>query len=373
MRKEIQMKKPLILAGALYIFANAAASGSTAIFPPNGVNTDKSFVDAFGMLLAAKYRNVSGQDVINPVKAGRAISEDSSLTAAAQKLNVSEYIEIDAVGLYLSRREKAEYEYIDAGEQTIVVKIKENDDDDDDDQDLLDNHKTVVTATRRTAEGERVHTVEMTLVTYGDIEESTDRIARALYQKVSVDEVRGLQNVTRREGLGKNKVFIDNLKGLKIGFMYPVADNVELTSILSIAYNHRFDSDRFFLEFGAGGRLPTKMEPEENRFYGGAFLHMGGSYYLLRTITGLHAGLGVSPHFVIGSNDDALTIGIMPYIQVGFAFPRNYKMQGLINLKIGQNMLPITTGSDSTWYGDNYLPPKESYPTEIGIEMGMAF
>ncbi|MBD3391621.1 MAG: hypothetical protein GF418_06190 [Chitinivibrionales bacterium] len=347
-----------------------------AVFPAQGVNTDQSFVDAFGMLLASKYRKISGKDVLPPTKAGRAIGTDSSLVEAARELNASEYLEIEAVGLYLSRKERARVELGEGAEsKTIVVRIdNDDDDDDDDDQDLLDNHKTVVTVTRRDAStGGRIHTVEMTLVTYGDIEESTDRIAEALFKKVSVEEVLGMHNVTRREGMGYNKLFVDNLKGVKIGFIYPLARNAEIVSIVSIGYNHRFDSEKFFMEFGAGGRLPTRIDMEEQRCYGGPYLQIGGSYYFLRGIFGLHGGLGLSPHFNMVGNE-GIEVGLVPYIQFGGSFPRNSKMQAFLNVKAGQNVMPIITGRDpSSWSSATYPPPVESHPTEVGIELGLGF
>jgi hypothetical protein len=372
------MRRSLLLAAVLWAACAASAKETVAVFPVNGVNTDISFVDAFGMLLATKYRNVSEDEVISPIKAGRAIAEDSSLSQAAMQLGASEYIEIDAVGLYLSRRERAKYEFGHGAEKTIIVKVEDDDDDDDDDEDddqeLLDNHKTIVSATRRDAGGNEIHTVEMTLVTYGDIEESTDRIARALYQKVSPEEVRGLDNVTRREGMGNNKVFVDNLKGVKFGFLQPLASGVEISSMVSFGYNHRFDSKKFFLEFGAGARLPTSRDPETQRFYGGAYLQMGGSYYLTQDIVALSLGLGVHPHFVLGPVQS--DIGVLPYVQFGVSFPRNGQMQGILNLKVGQNALPITTGflaQEIAFDDDIYSEKKESYPTEIGLEMGLAF
>lgn len=371
------MRFPVFFICAVIFVNSMIYAADVAVFPVQGVNTDKSFVDAFGMLLAAKYGKHSGLDVLPPTKSARAIEEDSSLSTAAHRLGVKEYLETEAIGLYISRREKAEVEYAsDSGKQTIIVKVEKEDDDDDDDSDqkLLDKHKTVVTVTRRNSSGDKIHSAEMTLLTYGDIEESTDRMAEALHKKLSIDEVLGLYNVTRREGMGRNKVFVDNLKGVKVGFIYPADRDYTLVNIVTIGYNHRMDSEKFFLEFGVGGKLPTNMDTEKYRLYGGVYLHVGGSYYIVKEIAGVHVGLGLSPHINIGAIGSGVQVGLVPFFQFGISVPRNSKVQALINLKIGQNVLAIKTGRDSTSiYSPDYPPEAEHYPTEIGFEMGIGF
>jgi hypothetical protein len=376
MNHKIVFVASALLAASVSVFAE----GIVAVFPAHGVNTDKSFVDAFGMLLAAKYRKLSGLDVLPPTKTSNAIGTENDLNSAARQLNSIEYIETEAVGLYLSRKEKAEVEGPDG--KTIIVKIEREDDDDDDDnddddQELLDNHKTIVTVTRRsTSTGERIHSVEMTLVTYGDIEESTDRIAQALFKKVTVEQVIGLNNVTRREGMGHNKMSVDKLKGVKLGYIYPVAKDVHLVNIITIGYNQRFDSEKFFLEMGAGGRIPTDLYASEKRKYGGAYMHVGGGYYFIRSILGVHGGLGVSPHINFFSSD-GIALGLVPFVQAGVSFPRNSRLQGMFNFKLGQNVIGIKTGNDpdNYYYGDDESEPvvKQSFPTEIGVEFGLGF
>lgn len=369
------MRYAAILMTATIMLSSSYAE-KIAIFPALGVNTDQSFVDAFGMLLANKYSKVSGAEVLSPVKSGRALGEDSSLVTAAQKLGVSEYLEIEAVGLYLSRKEKIALPLAttsENGKQTIVVKIDNDDNDDnDDDQELLDNHKTVVKVTRRDSRGDRIFAAEMTLVTYGDIEESTDRFAHALFQKVAPEEVRGLKNVTRREGMGNNKLFIDKLKGIRIGFWHPMAKEVSLQNMVTIAYSQRFDSETFYLEFGAGAKIPTSMKADK-RYYGGPYMDINGSYYFLKGVTGVYAGIGVSPYVNVAA-DEGVEIGVPPYIQFGMAIPRNGKMQGIVNVKILQNVMEISTGDSPNGYSSSSdLPLKHSYPTEVGIEFGIAF
>ncbi len=359
---------------------SSSISAKVAVFPPQGVNADKSFLNAFGTVLANKYRKISDQEVISPRISSKAISEDSSLVDAAQKLGVDEYLETEAVGLYVSRKEKVELTNSGASgdKQPIILKI-ENDSKGSrkavENQELLDNHKTIVSVIRRNSSGKKIHMVEMTLLTYGDIEESTDRMARALFQKVSVDEVIRKDNITRKEEMRENRLFVESLKGIKMGIFHPADSDVDFTSIVNIGYNQRMETDKMFFEFGINAKLPTKFE-SDNR-YGGVQLEMGGSFFLPPKVSGLYAGLGVSPYLNFGNMYYGLQIGVLPFFQLGITFPKASSIRGFVHFKIGQNAIKVRTGGDEEYdyETDSYIENEstESYPTEIGAEFGIGF
>ncbi len=379
----------LFLATVLSVTLSVSAEKTIAVFPPHGVNTDQSFLDAFGMLLTTKYRNLVEGEVLAPHAARRAVSDSTTLVEAARRLNADEYLEIEAVGLYLSRTEKTRYELqgLEGQNQTIIVKLDPDEDDDEviDDQKLLDDHKTVVTVTRRGRNGDRIHQVEMTLVTYGDIEESTDRIAKALHRGVSADAVRGPENVTRREGMQRNKLFTESHKGIKVGVFQPVYQDFVFSNIATIGYNHRMESEKFFFELGVNAKIPTELGSDDKRIYGGVQMEMGGSYFLTPGAFGLYTGLGVSPFLNIGSiaSSEGPQIGILPFVQFGASFPRTTSMRAFVNFKFGYNAAELTTGKPSTTrYSYGYEeaeeipgnPPKEdTRPFELGIEFGIGF
>ncbi len=267
------MRRSVVAAVLVCGMAALVSAGNVAVFPAIGVNADRSYIDAFGMLLAKKYEAVSGQSVIDPLRSGRALGADSNYTAAAESLGVTEYIELTAIGLYLSRKEKTYYErgaeYGGSERTVILVRERDRDDDDDDedddDQKMLDNNKTVVTAIRRDGSGNILHKAELTLVTYGDIEEASDRLATALFRKISVEEARNLENITRREGMGHNKLFVEKLTGVKVGGYYPVIRDGTMTGFATVGFDMRMESQKFFLEFGAGGRIPGAMIDESKK------------------------------------------------------------------------------------------------------------
>ncbi len=346
-----------------------------AVFPAQSVNTDKSFADAFGMVLSYKYGEISGQKVLNPLKAAGAIDSDANLVKAASRLGVPEYLEIEAVGLYPSKREEL-LETVDSVKGTHVyvnVKSDVNDNGDASDQKLLDNGKTIVTVTRRNQSGAEIYKVEMTLLTYGDIQESCDRIAKALWYKVPVEKTQTLDNITRREGLGKNQLFTQNHKGIKIAAIYPLGYNGEkYSSIVGIGYDMRFDSEKFFLECGAGAHIPTMMSDSSSHSYGGVAFEFGADYFLLPGTIGLYTGGGIAPLLNIGtSGNSPLQFALAPYVQIGVVMPRASRAQFFFDFRISQQIIGINSNSTTNDFSGNGSAQTTTWPFEIGFDLGM--
>lgn len=365
------MKKLCVTIFCLMIMGNAFAT-KIAVFPVQTTNADKSFADAFGMLLANKYAKVANCTAIPPVKSGKFIPADGNLAAAAQALGADEYLEITAVGLYISRKEAREtFGDSSSGKQVII--IKENGDKGDSpeksDQQLLDNSKTIVTVARKNASGSDIYQTEMTLLTYGDIEESTERIAASLYQKISIDKTRGMTNITRREGMGYNQLWARRSKGIKMGVFKPFSFDTTFSTVVTIGFDYKVDLNRFYLEFGVGGRLPTGLSDDSTRYYGGNYFEIGGGYYVIDNTFGMFVGAGIIPFFNwadLGGN----FLGLPVYVQVGATTPRNSSVRFFGDVRIALNSIPVATGSASD-YGT--LKKRKDYPLEVGFEIGIGW
>jgi hypothetical protein len=359
-----------------------------AVFPVQGVNTDKSFADAFGMILSHRYAVVTGRNVLTPLKAAHALESDSNYSKAAAKLGVSEYLEIEAVGLYLSRKEEQQFT-VDSSTGTKVfvnVKASASDNTEKSDQKLLDDSKTIVTVTRRDRTGTQLYRVEMTLLTYGDIEESCDRIAQALWRKVPLDQTRTMDNITRREGMGKNQLFAQKHKGVKVAAIYPLGYNGQkYSSMVGIGYDMRFDAEKFFMEFGVGGRIPTAMYDSTSYQYGGVAIEIGADYFLMPGNFGLYVGGGIVPllNFFGGNTLDGgspFQFGLAPYVQIGMVMPRQSRAQFFVDLRISQHLMAmkssytqnVYTGTDPYSYTTVTHETTER-PFEIGFDLGMQF
>jgi len=367
----------LVLTAAL-----VASAEDVAVFPAQGVNTDRSYIDAFGMVLSQKYAKISGKKVLSPLKAAKALSGDSSHVQAAAKLGVSEYLEIEAVGLYLSKKEVKELMTDSANGTHVFVNVNGNSDHGStDDQELLDNHKTIVTVARMGAGGNEIYKVEMTLVTYGDIEEASDRISQALFQRIPIDQTRGMTNITRREGMGNNRMYTEKRKGIKVGGVFPYSwqNNVPVSSMVTIGFDMRFDTERYFLEVGGGGKIPTSMYDSKSNAYGGGYLEVGGDYYIHPGNIGWYVGGGVIPGIIASSGGNSgISFGLAPYIQTGVMFPRMSRAAFYGEFRIAQHVMPITAGYTTTDSTGLYYPYETTHttvmrPLEFSVDFGMCW
>ena len=365
----------------LMLFAAMLFAEDVAVFPPEGVNTDRSYVDAFGMVLSQKYAKVSGLKVLSPLKAAKGMANDSDHVQAAAKLGVSEYLEIEAVGLYLSKKEARELIHDSARGTNVYVNVDNSNSSSADDQEKLDNQKTIVNVSRMDKSGHEIYKVEMTLVTYGDIEEASDRIAQALWRKIPIEQTRSMTNITRREGMGNNRMYSEKRKGIKIGGVFPYSwqQNVPVSSMVTIGFDMRFDQERYFLEVGGGGKIPTGMYDLKSNSYGGGYFDLGGDYYLIPGNVAWYLGGGVLPAIIMSlSGNSGVSFGLAPYIQTGVMLPRMWKTAFYAEIRVAQHIMPINTGyqTDST---DIYGYPMTTYhntvmrPIEFAINFGICW
>ncbi len=362
---------------ALLLCATVSAD-KIAIFPTQQTNADQSFADAFCQLLASKYENISGQTVIPPQKSGKVFDSLGDYSKAATALGADEYIEIKAIGLYISRKEIIGYDSSRRNVQ-IVISSDGSKDKDEKDQDILDNSKTIVTTTRYSKDGTKVYRSELTLLTYGDIEESTERFVLSLYKKLPIDQVRGMTNVTRRERMGNNQLFSQKIKGFKFGVIMPtvLGKKTPVSSMLTIGFHYKLDSEKWMIDLGAGGRIPGSMHNDSLLSYGGFNAELGMNYYLVSDIYGIYFGGGINPFINFFEFNNHL-LGVAPYILLGFIMPRNSAMKFYAEIKIAQQVIPFSTTvfdtSTGTYPTYNYAKPgPRVYPTELGISFGIGW
>jgi hypothetical protein len=229
--------------------------------------------------------------------------------------------------------------------------------------------------------GATIYKVEMTLVTYGDIEEASDRIAEALFRRVPVEQTKSLTNITRREGMGNNRTFTEKRKGIKIGGMFPYSwqTNVSVSSIVTIGFDMRLDAEKYFLEIGGGGKIPTSMYNTTSNSYGGGYFDLGGDYYIIPGNITWYVGGGISPGIVLNSgSDNPISFGLAPYLQTGIMMPRTSRTAFFAEFRIGQNIMPISAGytADST---DSYGYTYQAYhttvmrPLEFSVNFGICW
>jgi hypothetical protein len=167
--------------------------------------------------------------------------------------------------------------------------------------------------------------------------------------------------------MGYNQMWARRSKGIKMGVFKPFSADTTFSSIVSIGFDYKVDLNRYYLEFGVGGRLPTGLSNDSIRSYGGNYFELGGGYYIVDNTFGLFAGAGIIPFFNwmdLGGSFLALPI----YVQIGATTPRNSSVRFFGDLRIAQNTIAVVSGTDYS-----LLRKRKDYPTEIGFELGIAW
>jgi hypothetical protein len=293
----------------IILSANAASAAEVAVLPVHGTNITSGEAEAIGAILRDAYAEIAGRDV----------SESKDPSGAA------EYIE------------------------TSVIRLQT---------------KLVIRATLFAAGGTPVWTADITAASLDDVPPAADRLARALHERRDVAETQTLKNITKTETSAPNRVATEKVMGVKTAYIIPTGDTT-YSQMLSIQFDGRFEGETYFLEFGAGFMVPRN--DDEDVSYGALFAEFGGSKYLTNESISPYIGIGVSPRIVF-AND---ILGVAPYAQVGLMTMRESSTRAYIDLRIAQNVMPIT---EVTYDYDDYEEHREEhYPTEITIALGMGW
>jgi hypothetical protein len=326
-----------VAVAAMATLASAALAADVAVFPIQPVNLTPSEAEAIGTVLAQAYGRVSKAEVLLPQQAGPSVKTPGDLPGAAASLGVREYIETSAVGLLSRESEKAR-----SSESRIIIQ-----------------------AARRMQNGELVYRAELTATSLGDVEIVAERLARALYEKKPAEDTGGLRTVTRREGTRDNRTFTEKIMGVKVGMTWLVAKNSRFDPLISIGFDGRLEGRSYFLEFGAGVAIPKSVdEAPDIQTVGLLYGDIGGSYYFTDTSISPYAGGGISPRVVITEGGG---MNLALYGQGGVMFMRESSTRLYVDLRVSQNVLPVTGHlDDGTTRG-------KQYPTEIGLQVGIGW
>ncbi|MBF5046133.1 hypothetical protein FGE12_27205 [Aggregicoccus sp. 17bor-14] len=301
----------------------ALAAGRTAVFPPRGTNVAEGPLAALGELLADAYGRASGQPVVLPAPAGAAVQPGMSLSAAAGALEADEYLETNVIGL-----------------ETGML----------------------VTSTRYRRDGAPVYSAQMRAQSAEDLPAVAQRLARALYQRVSPEATRSLDTVTEREARAPNRVASEQVAGFKAFLARPLGATFEPT--MGVGFDLRAESGRHFLEFGLGF-LVAADNSESRTGYGGLYADFGASYYLTQSEVSPYVGAGLSPRLLLGGELSTVA-NVAAWGQLGVMFLRTSSTRLYADLRVNQNLLPlrIVTGPDQH---DSH------FPTELGLHVGLGF
>ena len=311
---------------AVVLAGVTAHSAEVAVFPVDAVNLRASEAEAIGTVVAQSYGRASGVEVLSPQRSAVALKEGVSPAEAAQALGVREYIEVTAVGLMTSDRA--------AKDERIVIK-----------------------ASRHQTSGAVIYQSEMTAMSMGDVEVVAERLARSLYEKKTVAATLDIHTVSKKEATPENRTFVQKVKGFKTAMALPVANNESYNPIVSLGFDARLETARYFLEFGAGVAIPSDSSNDKTN-YGGIYGELGASYYLSEQSFSPYIGAGVLPRLLIASDSSGANMAF--YGQFGLMFARESTTRLYTDVRVAQNVVPVQKRPNR-------------YPTEIGVELGIGW
>lgn len=325
-------KKAFLLVPALLALA-APAFASVMMLPVQGTNLEPGEVDAIGQMIMTAYQVEAKDTTIPPADAQKAVDEAGGYPQAAQKLGAKEYIYVSAVKL---------------------------------------NSRIVLNATRYSADGHYIFSAKMSATSLDDIEPAAERLSKALLQQQSTSEVRTQDNVLRTEEQQPIRTSAQKVAGLKASVIYPIGWEHKIAPQMSGAFDLRLENGMHFIEMGIG---LTFAAPDQRYSYGGIWLDIGGSFYLMEGNTAPYLGGGLMPRLM--SDEGESLANFAPYLQAGVMFFRESKTRFYTDFRVAQNVLPIAFGGGEVWDSTNstYLNVGTTnlYPTELTFSVGMGF
>lgn len=317
------------LAALTLMVSTAMAAPPVAMFVSKAINLDVAQADAFGAVCAAKYAEVNQSQVVAPAQARSSVGSNGSLVDAAKTLQSSELVELTLVNL--------------ASGQTPG--------------------RLLVNAVRRSVDGAEIFRTDVTAESLDDAVPVCERMALSLSRKVPVAETMNRHNVTAAEVKASehaNRTGTEKILGVKTSFGLPFAAS-PINPIATLAFDARFERERYFIEVGAGFLIPAVVS-SSNASFGGLTSEIGASYYLTAGDTAPYIGGGIQPRLVFSGS----VWNLAPYAQLGVMFSRQSSMRIYADARLSQNLLPVTNAYPSSGAG-------ALYPTEVVAQVGIGW
>lgn len=319
-------------------FCSITFAEKVAVLLDNVIGLSEQDGEVVCMVVGKSYCGLSKMSVFDYTEARKVyLEKDKQIVQTAKKLQAYEYIVVSAIAL---------------------------------------EEKIMIDAVRYDISGQEVFRSEViTAITKDDLPEVSDRLARVLFNKSTLDKTITAENVTKIETQEKNRVFAEKIIGCKVGIVVPIDKDSSFQQLINIGFHLKAEARKCFIEFGAGALIPTRFGYSENHrdwAYGGVNLEMGGAYYLTDNPTAsLFLGGGFNPRILFEPG----VVVVTPYIDFGVMLLRYSSMRIFSNIRIAQNVFAIPFERyyyDQDW-DNGYYQSFDALPFEIGLELGIGW
>jgi hypothetical protein len=317
----------------------ARAAVTVAVMPVQGVNLTEGQCDAIGVLFASTFARETNVAVASPLDTKPVLAAAHTSLAAAARLGVFEYIELQAVQL---------------------------------------GSKTTLDAVRFSKEGKEVFRSQVTAYGLDDMQGATARLAHALAwaQPAPRGIEAALPDYPPPPPLTGPKPYPAAL-GLKSAIIFPMASGRSFASLMSLQFDARIGPRTSFAEVGAGFVIPSTSAPGSNTIeMGGVFAEFGGGVYLSEGSVAPYVGGGVSPRiWVVTTPAPGIgeTTGATCTIhgQAGVTFTRDSRARIYSELRVSQYVIGLT--NDVSTLGGTTVASSTYYPTEFSLHVGIGW
>jgi hypothetical protein len=313
--------------------AMAHGAATVAVMPVQGVNLTAGQCDAVGVMFANAFARETNVVVATPLETKPVLAEVKTSLAAATRLGVFEYIELQAVQL---------------------------------------GAKTNLRAIRFSREGREIFRSEVAASGLDDMASACARLARSLAWAQPI--ARGGDLVPELPLAPAPVVLLPSTGpkhypaalGLQTGIIFPLASGKDFASMMSLQFTARIGPRGSFAEVGAGFVVPATAATGSGAIQmGGLFAQLGGGAFLSEGSIAPYLGGGVSPRIWIVDYPevpDASGATCTIYGMAGVNFTRDYRARIFGELRVSQFVIALPSTESSS-----------SYPTELSLQVGIGW
>jgi hypothetical protein len=268
------------------------------------------------------------------------LAETRTSLAAAMRLGVFEYIELQAVQL---------------------------------------GAKTTLAAIRFSREGKEVFRAEATAINLDDMQAATARLAHALAwaqasPRPPVAMAPDYATLPPPPPLPAGPKPYPAALGLKSGIIFPMASSRSFATQMSLQFDGRIGPRNAFAEVGAGIVIPsTTASGSDTIEMGGLFAEFGGGYYLSEGSVAPYLGGGVSPRiWIVTTPKSGSTSGATCTVHgmAGVNFTRDMRARVFAEVRVSQYIIGLSNKIDTL---DGEIISGTYYPTEFSLHVGIGW
>ena len=323
----------------LFISIVNISAQDIAVLVSNFTTISEEESKTFLALFAKEYNTVTNKNVYDISKAQEIYKEnDYNIVSTSETIQVSEYIVITAITV---------------------------------------NQKIILDAVLYDRQGNNILKAENSALSIDELPNACTHLATSLASKSNATKPEKAEIQDKDEEQERQEDFFqEKIIGFKTGIIQPYHKDTSFEAHITVGFNMKIESKKFFIEFGAGPLLPSIYEELENNsdlVYGGVNLEFGTCFYLSNNpAASVYLGGGLNPRILLYPSQTVIN----PYFLCGLMFLRKSSMRVFTNIRITQHILKLKYSEeieDSQNFTTSHILKYKTRPLELGLEVGIGW